>query len=101
MLARPALVRVGGTLATLTPAAEHYLINAGEVALTGDKPRAVLEADLVRVLGVEIATSLYSGGGALLWLRYPCGVHRDLISLGRASGCFCTAGASLLPMRAY
>ena len=50
MLARPALVRVGGTLATLTPTAEHYLVNAGEVALTGDEPRAVLEADLVRVV---------------------------------------------------
>jgi len=32
----------------------------------GDEPGTVLEADLVRVRGVEVAASLYSGGG---WWR--------------------------------
>jgi len=53
MQARTAAKLEVPALATLTPTAEHYLVNAGEVALAGDEPRAVLEADLVGVLAVE------------------------------------------------
>jgi hypothetical protein len=61
-------VLVIGTLATLDRPEAHGVepaLNRG----AGYVPGTVLEADLVRVLRVEIAASLYSGGGALLWLR--------------------------------
>jgi hypothetical protein len=54
--------------ARLAPATEDDLIYAGGLwlRLAGDEPNTVLEADLVRVLGVEVAASLYSSGG---WWR--------------------------------
>jgi len=57
-------VFVIGTLTTLDRPEAHGVEPALDGG-AGDVPGTVLEADLVRVLGVEVATSLYSGGGFL------------------------------------